>query len=214
MEKLTDEERDLQPLIGPIEREISHEPDAGFEARMWRRLEPQLPASGAATPHAQRPGWWLATAASIAIAAFAAGRYSAPVTAPQPGDAGPPAQRVLLIDLGSHLDLAEMTLVEFETMPVVNATVRARAEDLIDANRLYRATAMTTGDQGVAGVLDELERVLIEIATAPPGDGSGDLTDLRARIGSGGLVLKLRVVRDVLQDRVPAGDLRQEDATL
>jgi hypothetical protein len=99
-------------------------------------------------------------------------------------------------------------------MPSVDEIVRARTEDLIAANRLYRGAAMTTGEAAVAGVLDELERALIEIATAPPDAAAVELDDLRPRIESGGLVLKLRVMRDVLQDRAPRLARVPEDAAL
>jgi hypothetical protein len=213
--KLNDDEREVQWMIAPIEREFTHEPDAGFEARMWQRIEPRLVRRAPVSASWQ----WLAAAAVLVLAAFVAGRYTAPAAPPgaftsNAANQAPAAERVLLIDLGGHLDLAEMTLVEFDSMPIVDAMVRARAEDLIAANRLYRGTAMTTGDAGVARVLDELERTLIEIATAPPDAAAAELADLRERIGSEGLVLKLRVMRDVLQDRAPIPDRRREDTTL
>jgi len=38
---------------------------------------------------------------------------------------------------------------------------RQMAADLLDDNRLYRQTAASTGDKGVASVLDDLENVLM-----------------------------------------------------
>ena len=35
-------------------------------------------------------------------------------------------------------------------------------------SRLYRQAAVRAGEPGVASVLDELERVLIEVANSPP----------------------------------------------
>src|SRR5258708_15301183 len=42
-----------------------------------------------------------------------------------------------------------------------------RAEDLLEENRLYRQTALEQGDSALAGVLDELERVLLDVAHSP-----------------------------------------------
>jgi len=42
-----------------------------------------------------------------------------------------------------------------------------RAEDLLEENRLYRQTALKEGDQVMANTLDELERVLLDVANSP-----------------------------------------------
>ena len=44
---------------------------------------------------------------------------------------------------------------------------RERAEELVAANRLYRQTATATGDAAVSELLDELERILVELAAGP-----------------------------------------------
>ena len=44
---------------------------------------------------------------------------------------------------------------------------RRRAEDLLEENRLYRQTALKEGDAALANVLDELERVLLDVAHSP-----------------------------------------------
>ena len=65
-----------------------------------------------------------------------------------------------------------MVLAELSNAPDAKGKLdisdeRQMAEELLDDNRLYRQTARTTGDTGVANVLDDLERVLIEIAHSP-----------------------------------------------
>jgi len=47
------------------------------------------------------------------------------------------------------------------------STEQRRAEDLLDENRLYRQTALQEGDAALASVLDELERVLLDVAHSP-----------------------------------------------
>ena len=50
---------------------------------------------------------------------------------------------------------------------------QSRAEQLVAANRLYRQTAASTGDAAIASVLDDLERVLVDIAASPNNDDAG-----------------------------------------
>src|SRR6476660_8340780 len=61
---------------------------------------------------------------------------------------------------------------------------QSRAEQLVAANRLYRQTAVSTGDARMAALLDELERVLVDIAASPAAaegrdPGTGDADDRR-----------------------------------
>jgi hypothetical protein len=60
---------------------------------------------------------------------------------------------------------------------------------------------MTSGDPAVADVLDELERVLIEIAGTGPTAPATDRDVVRQRIDTRGLLFKVRVMREQLQDR-------------
>ena len=74
-----------------------------------------------------------------------------------------------------------MVLVELvsagDENPVDISGERARAEQLVAANRLYRQTAVATGDAGIADLLDELERVLVDLAASPEQVSSDDLND-------------------------------------
>jgi hypothetical protein len=71
----------------------------------------------------------------------------------------------------------------------------------VSANRLYRQTAVQTGDETTNSVLDELERTLLEIANTPADASKDDLDALRARIGSRGLLFKVRVVHSEMVER-------------
>jgi hypothetical protein len=75
------------------------------------------------------------------------------------------------------------------------------AQDLLSANRIYRQAAMRTGDAGVAHVLEELERVLVELANGPSELGPGDLAALRRRIESQGVLFRVRVVGSQIRER-------------
>ena len=217
----------LQRVMAAIDSAPVPEPDAFFEQRTWAAVKPEILRSAgdtAVTARRSNIPWraiaWGAAAALVVIAAFVAGRfYPAPPSPVQTASSQPEPvrERVLLVDLGDHLDRSETALVEFVSGTDGRdvALARGRMEDLVAANRLYRRTAVMSGDQGVADVLDELERVLIEIAGTSPEASTDDLDVMRRRIDTRGLLFKVRVMRDELQERAkePVNPKRQ-DTTL
>jgi hypothetical protein len=119
--------------------------------------------------------------------------------------AGTVRERILLIDLGDHLDRSQMMLVELVSAgdggPVDITTERARAEQLLAANRLYRETALRTGDRATAALLDDLERVLVDVAASPSTLTQEGLDEVRRRIESKELLFKVRVVSSDVRAR-------------
>jgi hypothetical protein len=105
---------------------------------------------------------------------------------------------VLLVAVGDHLERSQMVLVEISNLQAAtNADIsveRDLARDLVEENRLYRQTAMATGETGVASVLDDLERVLLDIANSSGKISGSELDGLRQRIEAQGLIFKVRVV--------------------
>lgn len=174
------------------------EPHPAFESRIWNRLEPQLhPLNQHVSPWAFFSGRWFAAAgvAALLIVAFLAGRFTR--TPSQPAQAQIVAitadgrQRVLLMALGDHLQRSEMVLTELANGPDQASDLsadRERARNLISENRLYRQTAADSGDPAVAQLLDELERVLLDISHGT------DPEEIKSRIDSQSLIFKLRVL--------------------
>jgi hypothetical protein len=197
----------LQRVMSAIDATPVPEPDAWFEQRAWARLAPVLVATD--RPVRWQLPWraiaWGAAAALVVIAAFIAGQFTSRPSAPIQTASTPQVmpERVLLVDLGDHLDRTELALVEFVTGTDgrQSAGSRERVQELVAANRLYRRTAVTSGDTAVADVLDELERVLIEIAGTAPTASTTDLDVVRQRIDTRGLLFKVRVMREQLQER-------------
>ena len=72
---------------------------------------------------------------------------------------------------------------------------------LVAANRLYRQSALRAGEAGVADVLDELERFLVEVANAPTPLDASDVRELNERIEARGLLFKVRIVGSRLRER-------------
>jgi hypothetical protein len=175
-------------------------PDVGadYGARVWERLRPQLaelPAPRA--PLIRRYGIPLAMAASL-VAAFLLGRSLPPRGEPMSPLPGPARERILLVAVGDHLERSRMVLLE-----LVNADPKAPMDvsaeqrsvgELVAANRLYRQSARRAGDVGVASVLDDLERILIEVANGPATLSPSEAEALRQRLERQGMLFKMRVI--------------------
>jgi hypothetical protein len=207
----------LQRVMAFVDSAPAVEPAPGFERIAWARLEPALASS-------RRGGWsswFVLSPASLALAAgvllllgasFMAGRMTRPLV-PAAGPATQSAEkvreRILLVDLGEHLDRSQMVLVELVSADDSGGDVdisleRSRAEQLVAANRLYRQTATSTGDAAMASVLDDLERVLVDIAASPQTVSQEDLDSVRRRIVSKELLFKVRVVSSQVRERQKA----------
>jgi hypothetical protein len=194
----------------------------GFERTAWARLEPHLDdharsgfvhrslGEGGWRTFFWFPQWALAGGvAALVVAAFVAGRFSGGETT-----VTPPAQavvaegepsRVLQAEVGDHLDRTQMMLVELVNAETdhsdVLASEQARAADLVAVNRLIRQSAEHSGDGAIVAVLEDLERVLLEIANAPANASSNDLTDLQSRITTEDLLFRLRVIASEMRQR-------------
>ena len=214
----------LQRVMAFVDSAPAAEAAPGFERVAWARLEPAL-ATERPGPFAGVLSWFvfsparLAFTASIVLligAAFMAGRMTR-TTPPAAGVAQSSQQvreRILLVDLGEHLDRSQMVLVELVSADdsggnVDISTEQSRAEQLVSANRLYRQTALSTGDAAMASLLDDLERVLVDIAASPSTVTREDLDSVRRRIESKELLFKVRVVSSQVRDRQRAGTPQQ-----
>jgi hypothetical protein len=104
---------------------------------------------------------------------------------------------VLLMAVGDHLDRSQATLSELVNTPggpeVDISDERQRARDLVSENRLYRQTALRTGEPAVVSVLDDLERVLVEVANGPATMNEAEFDQVRKRIDRQGIIFKVRV---------------------
>jgi hypothetical protein len=204
----------LQRVMAFIDSAPAVEAPEGFERVAWARLEPTL--------HAPRRGWFswfvlsparLAFTAGVLVlvgAAFMAGRL---MPRPASSGGGPVVQteaqmreRILLVDLGEHLDRSQRMLVELASADDSAGSVdmsleQSRAEQLVAANRLYRQTATSTGDAAIAAVLDDLERVLVDIAASPKTMTQEELDAVKRRIESKELLFKVRVMASQVRAR-------------
>jgi hypothetical protein len=189
-------------------------PDPGedYGERVWQRIAPRLGE--------KKVRWWetlfvperlaaLGGVVALVILAFVAGRVTRrPVPTGDQGDAAKVRERVLVVAVGEHLGRTEMMLMELENAPpqkgqktIHIAETQRRAEDLVEENRLYRQTALKEGDRAMASTLDELERVLLDIANSPEELTPAAFETIRKRIEAQGILFKVRVVKQGLDQR-------------
>lgn len=173
----------------------------------WQRLAPRL-ASERKRARVRRLMVPFAVAASLVLAFVVGRRWPAAPEAPPGG-----TERVLLVAVGDHLERSEMLLVELVNaspeQPVDIGSEQRQAHELVGASRLYRAAVTRSGAPGLASVLEELERLLVEVAHRPAEISPAELATLRRRIESRGLLFKVRVlewqVREKQREPAPGG---------
>lgn len=173
-----------------------------FPARTWRRVERALPV-----PRRRFAAWTAGLAAAAAILlAFWLGRRTAPPVPPSPErSAAEVRERILLVAVGDHLERAQTVLLEIVNAPegaAVDLSASQRtAQDLASANRLYRQAAARADEPAVASVLDELERVLVEVAHGETPLSAASLGHLQRRIESKGLLFRVRVIGSQVREK-------------
>jgi hypothetical protein len=199
----------LKRVLHLVETTPMPEARPGFERDVWARLEPQLDQQSGWFSWMRAPQWAFAGVAALVVAAFVAGRMYSPAqpgtstttTQPAVAEAGSP-ERVLRSAVGDHLERSQMMLVELENSgDRAIGDERGRAEDLVAANRLFRQSAEQSGDAAIADILEDLERVLLEIANAPKDVTSGEIADLKTRIETEDLLFRVRVIASEMRQR-------------
>jgi hypothetical protein len=190
----------LQRVLNSVDSLPVPERGPDYENRVWAAVGKRME---------KRSRWWsfgwrpLAAAMAMAllvVGAFLAGRTWQKAAPRQLAavDTGI-RERVLLVAVGDHLERSEMVLVE-----LVNAGAPAAgrldisyeqktAEDLLESNRLYRQTAATNGDVATAALLEELERVLLDVAHSPSEVSARQLEEMRRQIEDRGILFKVKI---------------------
>jgi DNA-binding FadR family transcriptional regulator len=180
-----------------------------YPQRVWQkvqwRIQPQL-----------RFRWWefvtlrqvvpAAVLAAVLIGAFFVGRYSlTPEPLREAAISEQARRQILLVAVADHLERSQLVLIELLNAPLdgpVDASSEQReADDLLTDNRLYRAVAEQSGNAQIADLLDELERVLIELRHGPEQMTPADVARLRATLEQQGTLFKIRVVNAGIQQQ-------------
>ena len=221
---------ELSAVFAALDTMEVPDPGAEYGKQVWSKLAPQLaPHRPAIRVESEKAAWWrdwfsprhlLAAAAlgALVVVAFFAGRGTNRPSVPEIASTGGASMRekVLLLAVGEHLGRSEMMLTELSHTEASRGPGRLidisaeqkRAEDLLGENRLYRQTALEQGDTAVASVLDELERVLLDVSHTPDQVSAAQLLSIQQRIEADGILFKVRVVGQQLEQRqraTPAG---------
>jgi hypothetical protein len=200
--------RAIERVLGSMQALDVPEPAENYEAALWSGIEPRL--------QPPVPGWlplwgWRLAAAAACAALLAVALFTGRL-APnrRPAEPSPLAdsqagERVLRIAVGDYLDRSQMVLLEIantdstRTRQIPWSVTRDRASDLVSESRLYRQTAEHTGDLAVAHVLDDLDRVLLDIAHGPDQLSPHDLDRFQQRLDSQGILFKIHVLSSNMQ---------------
>ena len=199
----------LAYTLGLCNEWTAPEPDTAFERRLWAGLAPAIAATPSSRLTPRRwfaPRYWMAAAAVVLLmaGAFVAGRVSgnrSTQNASEPIMAGlsnQARQRILEISLADHFDRAGRLLTEISNTEGADASrmavERGRAQDLVEEGRLMRQMLKVRGAISTLAFLDEVERVLLEVANTPDAVSAAEMKTVKERIGSSSLLFKVRVI--------------------
>jgi hypothetical protein len=211
--------RQLKLTLDPVTLDPPERGDQ-YGLEVWQAIRHRLPA---------RESWWqsmlglrpiLAAAAAsvLLVAGFTAGRLWQTDTQPAPQLATSPVddvepvrvtddearRRIVLMTVNDHFDRSDRVLAEIMNAPgpLDLVSERQSARDLVAASRLYRQNVMAINEPGIAAVLEDLERVLLDIVHQPSKATDADLNEIRRRIDSAALLFKVRVMQNELQQRL------------
>lgn len=199
----------IQRVLNTLDAAPVPERPAGYGVQVWQRLAPRLGVRQRRRWFAA-PAWAMAAAAAaLLIGAFVLGRVTSPAPAPAPVAKQEVRERVLLVAVGNHLERSQMMLVELANSEPGQGKLditweQSTAEDLLESNRIYRQTALSAGDTATANLLDDLERVLMEIAHSPANPSEQQYEDLRKNIEDRGILFKVKVFGSKVRARQSA----------
>lgn len=231
----------LERVMHAVDALPQPEPGEAFEGDVWARLRPGLRTSGPSPFLTMRKKvtaplfrWAFAGGvAALVTIAFLAGalwrqialrpdlsRAEPTVAAGHAAETNALRERLLLAAVGEHLERTEMALIELlnaraaGSLDMIDISGdQVRAEELLAMNRLYRQTAAGVGDQLVASMLDELERILTEVAGGSPAMTPADFDSMRRRIDGQNILFKVQVISSELRARERDAQARRSRMT-
>jgi hypothetical protein len=216
-------DREMRAVLALVDTAPTLEAPPGFGREMWARVEPHL-----SSRTTRRRSWWAAISlrqfalaggmAVLLLGSFALGRVWE--RAPRKDDVEPRAggahvsegrspdsvtERLLRAEMEDHLERSQRVLVDLANNEdggdVSLASDRSRAADLVADGRLYRRAADRIGDVEMRDLLEDVERVLVDVANGSADGSSKESNDVRTRIGEQDLLFRLRVAAADIRER-------------
>jgi len=168
---------------------------------VWSRIAKEI---GIGRGTWRLPPWAsVAAVAAMLVIAFQLGRQMP--TAPRlPVSSEGFSERILDTELGRHLERSRFILAELANSEDTRADIsleRDRAESLLASNRIYRVTAAQSGLPLLGETLEDLERLLLDLARAPEAGGPELVRELRARIEQQNLLFRVRVLESQFREK-------------
>jgi hypothetical protein len=193
----------LQRTLNAVDSLPVPERPEDYGSIIWKRIAGRVQARPRRTLWWTMPRW--AMAAGLLIAAFLLGRVAPNLPVEKAAAGGP--EKILLVAVGDHLDRTQMVLAEIANAgdpgkgKLDISFEQSTAADLVETNRLYRTTAARRGDRATAALLEDIERVLMEIAHSPSELSAERYEELKHEIDERGLLFKVRVFQNRIEDK-------------
>jgi hypothetical protein len=206
MTKTNDDELDRRAIDLVTSALPVPERGEAYGREVWARLQPALAESRSR----RRSPWltWSPWAAAAAVAILVTGAFLLGRATSRPPDTPVSVEarrRILLAAVGDHLEKSRRTLIEYVNSGEGGVRrQRAVAEDLLASSRLYRQTAARSGEPGVAEVLEDVERVLLEIANGPEQPTPEARAALARRLDTEGILFKIEIIGAHATERADA----------
>jgi len=205
--------RELQQALALVSGMPVPERPADYGSLVWRRIRPHLGLRPRVVRLSQLrpPRWALVTVmASLLVATFLVGRYwprpEPPVVLQQVADDA--GRRILLASAADHIEQSQIVLMDLAHLGGESefdlTEEQSRARELLEFSRIYRQTAERVGETGLASILDDLERTLLEIVHSPARIGPSELNEMQKQLESEGILFKLRVISSHMRERQSA----------
>lgn len=169
----------LRSMLNSIDTMRVPERGDDYGAQVWKRVEWKMRGVRPARPATQWKQWGaIAAMLLVGVSGYIIGKRDTRHT--EVDDAAP---KVLMIALTEHLERSQVVMKELSNAAEPDIGYeRDEASDLLESNRLYRQSAARQGDTQTVVLLEDLERLLTEIAHSPDKLGPAELEALRQRI--------------------------------
>jgi hypothetical protein len=172
----------------------------GYSRQVWEAIEPRLEARPIAVPESPARNWRVPMAAAAGLILTVTSLWIGYRAGARGGGEiidQETRRQALMSAVSMHLQSSERLLVELSNVDrrrnIDLAGPQKRAASLASTNRLYRRTADHQGESELAALLDELERVLLDVANAPDRISPAEFNTLWSRVERSGLLIKMRL---------------------